>query len=198
MFLPWGGDGIWRREQMAPTKKVNHLQGTHSSGREFYKAGRKRDPLGPSQPLPRVAIKLRGPNVDGKVSSQRVHTALRGRVQAPGLCSGNKRSRLKGRKRQLPGGGDSQKESTNNQKSYPFCNLWLALSLGWVLGRRSPVSGLGRGSEEGRRKEEVTEKVKLLKAWPALSTPSRRPTIPSATNSYLPTPTAFHRLLRRN
>lgn len=43
--------------------------------------------------------------------------------------------------------------------------------------------------QEGRRKEEVTEKVKLLKAWPALSTPSQRPMIPSATNSYLPTPT---------
>jgi hypothetical protein len=35
----------------------------------------------------------------------------------------------------------------------------------------------------------MIEKVKLSKARPALPTPSRRPRIPSATQSYLPTPT---------
>lgn len=69
-----------------------------------------------------------------------------GRVQAPGLCSGNKRSRLKGKKGTAPWGGDSQKESANNQESYHSSCLFfppqefnssLALGLGWVRERRS-------------------------------------------------------------
>lgn len=49
----------------------------------------------------------------------------------------------------------------------------------------------GRGPEEASRKERQTEKLKLSKAQPALSTPSQRSTIPSATNSYLPTSTSL-------
>lgn len=99
--------------------------------------------------------------MDGKVSSQCVlrHTALR-RVQAPGLCSGNKRSRLKGRKRQLPGGGDSQKESTNNQESYPFCTgIQFVVGLKSRVGSRAEVpsewlgKGLSLSKKEGGRKK---------------------------------------------
>lgn len=50
---------------------------------------------------------------------------------------------------------------------------------------------LGRGSEDASREEGVTEKVKFSKAQPVLSTHSRRPKIPSATNSYVPTPTSL-------